>query len=77
MILSSYKAHSLFALILALLYSFNPLVIALVIIGANVPDFDHKFRKEHVYKLIILGLLVFISLYVLNLPYYVGLIIVF
>ena len=76
-ILSSYKAHSSFALVLALLYSFNPLIIALVIIGANVPDFDHKFRKEHVYKLIILGLLVFISLYVLNLPYYVGLIIVF
>ena len=77
MILSSYKGHSLFALLLALLYSFNPLIIALIVIGANVPDFDHKFRKEHVYKLIILGLLVFISLYVLNLPYFVGLIIVF
>ena len=77
MILSSYKGHSLFALVLALLYSFNPLIIALIVIGANVPDFDHKFRKEHVYKLIILGLLVFISLYVLNLPYFVGLIIVF
>jgi inner membrane protein len=75
--LSSYKGHSLFALVLALLYSFNPLIIALVVIGANVPDFDHKFRKEHVYKLIILGLLVFISLYVLNLPYFVGLIIIF
>ena len=75
--MSSYKGHSLFALVLALLYSFNPLIIALVVIGANVPDFDHKFRKEHVYKLIILGLLVFISLYVLNLPYFVGLIIIF
>ena len=68
-ILSSYKAHSLFALMLALLYSFNPLIIALVIIGANVPDFDHKFKKDHVYKLIILGLIVFISLYILQLPY--------
>ena len=75
--MSSYKGHSLFALVLALLYSFNPLIIALVVIGANVPDFDHKFRKEHVYKLIILGLLVFISLYVLNLRYFVGLIIIF
>ncbi len=75
--LSSYKGHSLFALILALMFSFNPLIIALVIIGANIPDFDHKFRKEHVYKLIILGLLIFISLYILNLPYYIGLIIVF
>ena len=51
--MSSYKGHSLFALLLALLYTFNPLMIALVIIGANVSDFDHKFRKEYVYKLII------------------------
>ena len=76
-VLSTYKGHSLFALILALFYSFNPLIIALVIIGANIPDFDHKFRTEHAYKLIILGLLVFISLYILKLPYYIGLIIVF
>lgn len=75
--MSSYKGHSLFALVLALLYSFNPLIIALAIIGANMPDFDHKVRKENVYKIIILGLLVFISLYILKLPYFIGLIIVF
>ena len=75
--MSSYKGHTIFALILALSFSFNPLTIALVIIGANIPDFDHKFKKEHVYKLIILGLLIFISLYILKLPYYIGLIIVF
>jgi inner membrane protein len=55
----------------------NPLTIALTFIGANVPDFDHKFKKDNVYKIIILGLIVFISLYILKLPYYVGLIIVF
>ena len=55
----------------------SPLLIALTLIGANVPDFDHKFKKENVYKLIILGLIVFISLYILKLPYYIGLIIVF
>ena len=55
----------------------NPLLIALTVIGANIPDFDHKFKKEHVYKLIILGLIVFISLYILKLPYFIGLIIVF
>ena len=42
-----------------------------------MPDFDHKVRKENVYKIIILGLLVFISLYILKLPYFIGLIIVF
>lgn len=75
--MSSYKGHSLFALILALMFSFNPLIIALAVIGANIPDFDHKFRNENVYKMIILGLLIFISLYVLKLPYFIGLIIVF
>ena len=55
----------------------NPLTIALTFIGANIPDFDHKFKKENVYKMIILGLIVFISLYILKLPYYVGLIIIF
>lgn len=55
----------------------NPLSIALALIGANIPDFDHKFKKDNVYKIIILGLVVFISLYILKLPYYIGLIIVF
>ena len=55
----------------------NPLTIALTLIGANIPDFDHKFKKDHVYKMIILGLIVFISLYILKLPYFIGLIIVF
>lgn len=75
--MSSYKGHSVFALLLALMFFHNPLLIALTFIGANIPDFDHKFKKDHVYKLIILGLIVFISLYILQLPYLIGLIIVF
>ncbi len=75
--MSSYKGHSIFALILSLMFFHSPLLIALTLIGANVLDFDHKFKKENVYKLIILGLIVFISLYILKLPYYIGLIIVF
>lgn len=75
--MSSYKGHSAFAFLLALMFFHSPLLIALTLIGANIPDFDHKFKKENVYKLIILGLIVFISLYILKLPYYIGLIIVF
>lgn len=75
--MSSYKGHSIFAFILALMFFHNPLTIALTFIGANIPDFDHKFKKENVYKMIILGLIVFISLYILKLPYYIGLIIIF
>ncbi len=75
--MSSYKGHSIFAFALALMFFHNPLTIALMFIGASVPDFDHKFKKDNVYKIIILGLIVFISLYILKLPYYIGLIIVF
>lgn len=75
--MSSYKGHSIFALLLACMFFHSPLLIALTIIGANIPDFDHKFKKDNVYKMIILGLIMFISLYILKLPYYVGLIVVF
>lgn len=75
--MSSYKGHSIFAFLLSLMFFHSPLTIALTFIGANIPDFDHKFKKDHVYKMIILGLIVFISLYILKLPYYIGLIIVF
>jgi len=75
--MSSYKGHSVFALIVSIMFFHSPLLIALTLIGANIPDFDHKFKKDNVYKMIILGLVVFISLYILKLPYYVGLIIVF
>ena len=75
--ISSYKGHSIFALLISVMFFHCPLIIALTLIGANIPDFDHKFKKDNVYKLIILGLIVFISLYILKLPYYIGLIIVF
>ena len=60
-----------------MMFFHSPLLIALTFIGANVPDFDHKFKKDHVYKMIILGLILFISLYILKLPYFIGLIIIF
>lgn len=75
--MSSYKGHSIFALLISLMFFHNPLLIALTLIGANVPDFDHEFKQENVYRMIILGLVVFISLYILKLPYYIGLMIVF
>ena len=75
--MSTYKGHSVFAVIVSLLFFHSPLLIALTLIGANIPDFDHKFKTDNAYKLIILGLVVFISLYILKLPYYTGLIIVF
>lgn len=73
--MSSYKAHSIFAIILGLLFFQNPLLVALTFIGGNIPDNDHNLKQDNVYKMIIAGLLVFISLYIMKLPYYLGILI--
>jgi inner membrane protein len=74
--MSSYKIHTVFAIILSCLYFFNPFYFVLTIIGANIPDFDHKVKRINVYKMFIIGLLIFITLHILNLQYYLGIIIV-
>jgi inner membrane protein len=73
--MSSYKGHSLFALILSSIYFINPVYCLLTIVGANMSDFDHDVKKIHVYKLIIVGLIIFIVLYILKSSYFIGIII--
>ena len=73
--MSNYKIYSIVALLLGFLFFQNPIAIALTLIGANLPDNDHKIKKDNVYRLIILGLLIFIALYILKLPYYLGILI--
>ncbi|MBR5503242.1 MAG: metal-dependent hydrolase [Methanobrevibacter sp.] len=73
--MSSYKGHSIFALILSLLMFYDPFAIALAILGANIPDFDHELKRNHVLIIISVGILLSMFLYLLNLPIYLGLII--
>jgi inner membrane protein len=73
--MASYKGHTLFAIILSLLYFTNPLYWILTIIGANLPDFDHDVKKINLYKIAILGLIVFIILYILKSSYLIGILI--
>lgn len=72
--ISSYKGHSLFAILLSLLFFLNPISIAMALIGANLPDFDHNIKKINLYKIEIVGLVLFIALYIANLPYFIGII---
>ena len=73
-IISSYKGHSIFAILLGTLFFLNPISIAMVLIGANLPDFDHDIKKINLYKMEIVGLVLFIALYIANLPYFIGII---
>ncbi len=74
--ISSYKGHTLFGLLISLLFFQNPFAIALVILGANFSDFDHDFKRENVFILIIIGLILTFLMYVFNLPYYIGLVLI-
>ena len=75
-IMSSYKGHTAFAVILSCLMFYNPLAIALAILGANFPDFDHEFTQNQVLTIFALGIIITMFLYFLNLPFYFGLILI-
>ena len=55
---------------------YDPLAIALAVISANIPDFDHDFKRNHVITIIALGALISLFLYFMGLPYYLGLVII-
>ena len=55
---------------------YDPLAIALAVISANIPDFDHDFKRNHVVTIIALGALMSLFLYFMGLPYYFGLVII-
>ena len=55
---------------------YDPLAIALAVISANIPDFDHEFKRNHVITMIALGALISCFLYFLGLPYYLGLVVI-
>jgi len=61
-------------MILSLLFFPNPISIAIAIIGANLPDFDLDVKKINLYRIEIIGLILFIVLYIANLPYFIGII---
>lgn len=56
---------------------YDPLAIALAVISANIPDFDHEFKRNHVLTIIALGVVMSLFLYFTGLPYYLGLVIIF
>ena len=55
---------------------YDPLAIALAVISANIPDFDHEFKRNHVITMIALGALISCFLYFLGLPYYLGIVVI-
>jgi inner membrane protein len=68
----SYKKHALFSLIIAVPFIHDIFYLSLVLIGASMIDMDHHIRKNDLILLTVLGILLTISLYILKLPFLIG-----
>lgn len=68
----SYKKHAIFSLIIAVPFIHDIFYLSLALIGASMIDMDHHLRKNDLILLAVLGILLTVSLYILKLPFLVG-----
>ena len=68
----SYKKHALFSLIIAVPFIHDIFYLSLALIGASMIDMDHHIRKNDLILLTVLGVLLTFSLYILKLPFLIG-----
>ncbi len=68
----SYKKHALFSLIIAVPFVHDIFYLSLALIGASMIDMDHHIRKNDLILLTVLGVLLTFSLYILKLPFLIG-----
>ncbi len=71
----SYKEHVLISIIMVFPFFPDIFYIALAVIGASIIDMDHKINKKNIVILGLLGVILALILYILKLPYLVGLLI--
>lgn len=74
--MSSYKKHAIFAILLTLPFFPNVFSLALALIAASFPDFDHKVKKKNITLLFIIGTILTLILYIFKLPYLLGIILI-
>lgn len=72
--MSSYRKHAIYAFIFTIPFFPNVFSLALSIIGASLPDFDHEIKKKNITILFFVGLLLTLITYGLSLPYTLGII---
>jgi len=72
----SYRKHAIFSLILTLPFFPNIFSLYLAVVGSSFPDFDHPVQKKNISILFFAGLSLTLGLYILKLPYTIGLIMI-
>jgi len=68
----SYKKHALFSIIIALPFIHDVFYLSLAVIGASIIDMDHHVKKNNIIIMAVFGILLCLTLYMLNLPFLVG-----
>ena len=72
----SYKKHALFSIIMALPFFPNVFYLALALVGASIIDMDHRVKKKNLLIMASFGLILTLILYILKLPFLIGIILV-
>jgi len=70
--MSSYKKHALFSIMIALPFIQDVFYLSFAVIGASIIDMDHHVKKNDLMIMTISGIILFILLYILKLPYLIG-----
>ena len=71
----SYKEHVLAAIIMVFPFFQDVFYIALAVIGASMIDMDHHVNQKNITIVGLLGIILALILYILHLPYLVGILI--
>ena len=71
----SYKEHVMVSIIMVFPFFPDIFYIALAVIGASIIDMDHKVNQKNIVIIGLLGVIMALILYILNLPYLVGVLI--
>lgn len=75
--MSSYKTHALAGMIMALPFIPSFFYLFFAIIGASIPDMDHKYNKNKVHVMFLTGIIISLLLIILKGSIISGVIIIF
>ena len=76
-IMPSNKKHIAFALLMALPFFPDVFYLSLAVIGTTIIDFDHNVKINNLFVMTLFGILLTLLLYILKLPLFLGLLIIF
>lgn len=73
----SYRYHVLFAILFTLPFFSSVFYVALAILGTSLVDLDYSWRNKNLLIILLMGIIITIMSYVLDVPLFLGLTIIF